>query len=205
MLKLHPAVSIYIWACLLAAAQMMQPYPLFALAVLVTLYAFVVCPRRFIVLLKRTRWILLALLFIYAYTGQGAALCPQCGVFSPVAEGVREGALQIMRLLLTLAGLSVLLSMLTLTQFVSGLYTLLFPLTGLGLEREKLAVRLALTLHYAESMARKKPGKLRDIIGRLAVPAAAEMSSVTLQVQRMHWLDWVLVLFSSALILGLWL
>jgi energy-coupling factor transport system permease protein len=205
MLKLHPAVSIYIWACLLAAAQLLQPYPLLALAGLVSLYAFLLSPQRFYVLVKRTRWILLVLLLIYAYTGQGAALCPPCGVLSPLTEGLRAGGLQVIRLLLTLAGLSILLSMLNLTQFVGGLYTMLYPLAWLGLGREKLAVRLALTLHYAESLAREKPGKLRDIIGHLAMPVEAEMSSVTLHVQRMQWLDCLLVLFASALIMGLWL
>jgi len=99
-------------------------------------------------LLRRTRWIMLSLWLIYAYTTPGDTLFSL--PLSPSVDGLQEGGLQMMRLLVALSGLAILLDRLHRQQLISGLYSLFGPLQYLGLSRERLAVRLALTLHYAE-------------------------------------------------------
>ncbi|HXU93541.1 MAG TPA: hypothetical protein VFP33_07795 [Gallionella sp.] len=149
-MKFHPAAQILAWCLLVATVQVLGPGALLAAAGLILLATLAISGRKFIHLLRRTRWIMLSLLMIYAYSTPGQPLAPQIGVFSPTQEGTIDGALQLLRLLATLGALAILLDRLHRQHLISGLYTLFAPLRLLGLSRERAAVRLALTLHYAE-------------------------------------------------------
>jgi energy-coupling factor transport system permease protein len=130
--------------------QAMSLWPLLTVASLILLGAFVISRHRFIQLLRRTRWIFMSLLLIYAYSTPGQTLSESLGIFSPSLEGLTDGVLQLMRLLAALAGLALLLENLQREQLIAGLYTMFAPLRWMGMSRERLAVRLALTLHYTE-------------------------------------------------------
>ncbi len=115
-------------------------------------------------LLRRTRWFMISLWLIYAYSIPGQALFDS--IFSPTREGLMSGGLQSMRLLVALAGLAMLLDRLHRQHLMAGLYSLLLPLQCLGLSRERLAVRLALTLHYAE-VGMLRPSSWKDSLRSL--------------------------------------
>lgn len=156
-MKFHPAAQILTWCLLVAILQMLEPGELLMAAGLILLAAFVISHHKFILLLRRTRWIMLSLLLIYAYSTPGQPLADALGLFSPSREGLADGVVQLARLLAALAGLAILLDRLHRLQLIAGLYTLFAPLQWMGLSRERLAVRLALTLHYAEvAMLRDK-------------------------------------------------
>ncbi|OGT09404.1 MAG: hypothetical protein A3J49_14485 [Gallionellales bacterium RIFCSPHIGHO2_02_FULL_57_16] len=135
---------------------------------LILLAAFVISRHKFILLLRRTRWIMLSLLLIYAYSTPGQPLSDALGIFSPSREGLVDGVLQLARLLAALAGLAILLDRLHRLQLIAGLYTLFAPLQWIGLSRERLAVRLALTLHYAEVAMLREAHTWQDILRSLA-------------------------------------
>ncbi len=147
-MKLHPATQIIVWCVLVAAMQFLRPDHLLLAGGFVLLSAFILARHKLMQLLRRTRWIMLSLWLIYAYTTPGDALFEL--TYGPSVEGLQEGGLQMMRLLAALAGLAILLDRLHRQQLIAGLYSLFAPLQYLGLSRERLAVRLALTLHYAE-------------------------------------------------------
>lgn len=147
----HPAVPILLWVCLTIAMQSLQAAGLLLAGVPLLAVACTLSAAHFFTLLRRTRWIMLSLLFIYAYATPGEAVWASLAQFSPTHEGLLDGLLQLCRLSFALAGLSILLSLLPQQQLISGLYTLAYPLRYVGLSRERVAVRLALTLHYAES------------------------------------------------------
>lgn len=149
-MKFHPAAQILTWCLLVATMQALTLGTLLVAASLILLCAFVMSGRKFIHLLRRTRWIMFSLLLIYAYSTPGQPLSDALGVFSPSREGLTDGVLQLTRLLAALAGLAILLDRLHRQQLIAGLYALFAPLQWLGMSRERLAVRLALTLHYAE-------------------------------------------------------
>lgn len=149
-MKLHPATQILIWCVLVAATQFLSPVRLLVAGGVVLSIAFVLSRHKFVQLLRRTRWIMFSLWLIYAYTTPGQPVSALLGEFSPSLEGLQDGLLQLMRLLMALASLAILLERLHRQQLIAGLYTLFAPLQWLGLSRERLAVRLALTLHYAE-------------------------------------------------------
>jgi len=149
-LRFHPAAQILTWCVLVGILQTLALQALLIAGGLVLLAGFALSRMKFMHLLRRTRWIMLSLLLVYACSTPGQPLLDGLGMYSPSREGLIDGVLQLMRLLAALAGLAILLDRLHRLQLIAGLYALFAPLQWLGLSRERLAVRLALTLHYAE-------------------------------------------------------
>jgi len=149
-MRLHPATQILIWCVLVTVTQFLSPPRLLVAGGFALSVAFMLSRHKLLQLLHRTRWIMFSLWLIYAYTTPGQPVSIFLGALSPSLEGLQDGLLQLMRLLMALAGLAILLERLHRLQLIAGLYTLFAPLQWLGLSRERLAVRLALTLHYAE-------------------------------------------------------
>ena len=200
----HPALQIYIWICLALLAQILHGYSLMLLAGMLVTLAFTLCRERFFFLLRRTRWILLSVLIIYAYSSPGNALWPQLGAFSPVTEGVVDGLTQISRLATMLAGLSILLTLLTHAQLVTGLYTLSAPLCYLGLARERIAVRLALTMQYAETAMQDTANNWRNSIVHLLEPVPVAAGYIELHDAPFSRSDWILFVIVSLALIGVW-
>lgn len=150
-MRLHPATQILIWCFFLTVMQFLSPDRMLIAGAFILMLAFVVSRRKLVQLLLRTRWIMLSLCLIYGYTTTGTPVSEMLGDWGPSIEGLTDGGLQLMRLIAALAGLAILLDRLHRQALMSGLYGLFAPLNYFGLSRERLAVRLALTLHYAEA------------------------------------------------------
>ncbi|HEY6096013.1 MAG TPA: CbiQ family ECF transporter T component [Gallionellaceae bacterium] len=198
---LHPVTPLLLWVGLAVLTQASQGMLLLLMAAGSVLLALWRADRRFLSLLRRTRWILLSLVLLYAYVTPGEPMFAQWGGFSPVREGVLEGALQLARLLTILASLALLLSLLAREQIIAALHALLFPLQYAGLARERMAVRLALTLHYAEQQLQFGATD-RATISRMLDFAPTSGSVVELHTQRLGWRDGLLL--AGALLLVVW-
>ena len=168
--KFHPAAQILTWCLSVAIMQLLALKALMVAAGCVLLLALLLSVRKLMQLLRRTRWIMLSLLLIYAYSTPGQPLLDVLGILSPSREGLDEGVLQLTRLLATLAGLAILLDRLHRQQLIAGLYTLLAPLQLIGVSRERVAVRLALTLHYAEVAMLRETRTWQDDLRSLFEP-----------------------------------
>jgi energy-coupling factor transporter transmembrane protein EcfT len=156
-------------------------------------------------LLRRTRWILVSLLLIYAYATPGEAALPMLGNWSPAREGLQDGAAQLLKLLAALASLAILLEKLPRLQLIAGLYSLFAPLNFLGISRERCAIRLALTLHYAEVAMLRKNARWQDALQDLFTPHDGVLEPIILPVQRMTKLDYAVALLLFLFALGLML
>jgi energy-coupling factor transport system permease protein len=109
--------------------------------------------KSFVHAVRRMRWLLLSLIIIYAF-GTPGELIPLFPInFSPTYEGLLLGWLQIEKLLIALAALSILLISSSREQMLLGLYMLLMPFKFIGLNIERFAARLMLTLDYVEELA----------------------------------------------------
>lgn len=199
----HPAAQIMIWICLTVLAQGLHGVALPALGVSVLALSLVICATRLFTLLRRTRWILFSLLLIYGFVTQGHPCWSQLGVFSPSCEGMMDGMLQLMRLLILLAGLAILFTMLSTTQLISGIYTLTYPLRYLGMSRERIAVRIALTLGYAESAMHNTAQDWRASINTMNQLQPPASGSIELQNSIFTLRDWFAVIATSAAVLGI--
>ncbi len=196
----HPAVLILLWVCLVIAMQALPAMGLFLAGVPLLAVAYVLSAARLLALLRRTLWIMLSLLLIYGYTTPGAAVWPVLAQFSPTHEGLTDGLLQMSRLAFMLAGLSLLLRLLPQPQLLCGLYTLGYPLRYAGLSRERVAVRLALTLHYAESAMLDTAANWRSSIEQMLVQVEAKQHSIELQTTPLTLRDVLLLLLGCALL-----
>jgi len=201
-LKFHPAAQILTWCLLVVTMQALAPGALLIAAGLILLCAFAISRHKFIQLVRRTRWILLSLLLIYAYSTPGQPLLDMLGMFGPSREGLADGVLQLSRLLAALAGLAILLDRLHRQQLIAGLYTLFAPLQWLGLSRERLAVRLALTLHYAEVTMLRGKGSWQDTLNSLFEPHGETTRHMELPLYRFGIGDALLLGFALLLLWG---
>jgi len=178
----HPSVFILLWIFLALGLQSLHEVALLLAGIPLILVAFKLSAARLYALLCRTRWIMFSLLLIYGYVTPGEALWAQMGMFSPTQQGLADGLLQLGRLLCALAGLSIVLGVLARQQLIAGLYTLAYPLRYLGQSRERIAVRLALTLYYAESAMADTAADWRGNIGRMLVPPETGKHSIMLHI-----------------------
>ena len=201
-MKFHPAAQILTWCLLVAIMQFLALEMLLIAAGLVFLFALLVSARKFMQLLRRTRWIMLSLLLIYAYSTPGQPLLDALGMFSPSREGLGDGVLQLTRLLAALAGLAILLDRLHRQQLIAGLYTLFAPLQLIGLSRERVAVRLALTLHYAEVAMLRETHTWQDNLRSLFEPHGETGKQMELALYRFGISDGLLVGFALLLLCG---
>lgn len=201
-MKFHPAAQILTWCLLVAVMQVLESGLLLLVAGLVLLCTFAVSRHKFIQLVRRTRWIMLSLLLIYAWSTPGQALMNELGMFGPTREGLADGALQLTRLLAALAGLAILLDRLHRQQLVAGLYALFAPLQWLGLSRERFAVRLALTLHYAEAAMLRETHDWQDNLRDLFEPHGEATRHMELPLYRFGIGDVLLLGLALLLLLG---
>lgn len=147
---LHPTVRLIVWGVMTALVQWLQPGGLLlACAVALGTGAWL-APQRLGLLLKRTRWLIVSLVLLFALATPGIYLLPPLGSLGPTEEGVRVGFEHLMRLLFVLASLAVLLQITGVEGLVAGLHGLLLPFSWLGLDRGRVAMRLMLVMHYVE-------------------------------------------------------
>lgn len=200
----HPATQIVGWCVLAVMTQALQSLPVLSgLATMLVLLAFRLHERRLFELVYRARWILLSLMVIYAYATPGDELWH--GSFAPSRQGIEEGGLQLLRLLSVLAGLAILLTLLTRDKMIGGIYVLLHPLRYLGVAPQRVAVRLALTLHYAETAMRETAADWRGTIAAALAAGKAEDVQITLHMPSPNWGDALLLFAAIGLMIGLWL
>lgn len=204
MRPLHPTVQILLWILLVLLAQRWQPSVLLAACLLSSTVALWLDSAHFLRLLRRTRWIAFSLLLIYAWATPGKALFNELGSLSPTWEGLLDGALQLGRLLCALAGLAVLLATLTQERLIGGLYALAYPLRMFGLSRERFAVRLALTLEYAETTMHDTAKDWRGAIAQAMKAGETGTAQIELQRQRYSMLDVALLAACAAVLIGAW-
>lgn len=120
--------------------------------------------QEYLNLLRRIRYILIFLIVIYAFNTPGEYLFDESLVVAPTYEGISAGFEQMLRLAAILAGLALLLSLTSREQLIAGLYWLARPLSAIGIDVERFAIRLWLTLYYVEHGLKNNK---KSLIGQL--------------------------------------
>lgn len=199
---IHPATKVLLWLGFALAVQGLDFIVLTLMSMLVILW--LVLARGIseaLFMLRRARWLLLSLLLIYAFATPGDLLFPLLGTFSPSLQGLHGGALQAWRLALLLVALALLLHSCPRECLLSGLYVLMRPFRAMGLNPERVSVRLWLTLHYAQQQSRQKMQAWRDELRIALDPAPNAALHVTLELPAFTWRD-AMALTLATLLLG---
>jgi len=147
---LHPTVRLLVWGAAVVVSQLLPLDVLLPLCVAVTGLAMWRTGRRLALLLRRTRWLILALVGLFALATPGVYVLPALGAFGPSEEGLWLGLEHALRLLVVLSALALLLELNDMDSLLAGLHGLLRPFEWLGLDRGRVALRLMLVLRYVE-------------------------------------------------------
>lgn len=158
---MHPTCALIIWLATVLALQALGYGGVLLLAVgLLVLGSGVLRPWS--VYVRRARWLLLTLWLILAYNMPGEAF--QDFPWAPTYEGIADANLHALRLIVMLGCLAWLFHYLGRDGLVSALWGLLQPCRALGLDTERLVVRLSLVLDNLQKPQEK--GAWRQMLGR---------------------------------------
>jgi len=175
----HPAARILIFIC---SALALPGLNLFWTLLLTGILLVAAVPNRLAAswhLLRRSRWLLLLILLGYAYSLPGMAVFASLGEYSPTWPGLEAGGLQVVRLVLLLLLIDRLVLSLSEGQLLAGLHGLFSGLRRLGVDPERLIVRLALTLRLMEANLGRKRGRIDEWMDVVAqIHAGPEQLSI---------------------------
>lgn len=148
---LHPASLILIWLAFAFSIPWLRPVELVVIAGLISILLLLRYAAQYAKLIRRSRWLLISLMLVYAFATPGALEIPVLGVFSPSREGLLAGVVQVLRLIVLLATLTLLLVSNSRDRILAGLYVLSQPFKFFGVDVDRFAARIWLTLNYVEN------------------------------------------------------
>ena len=205
---LHPASLILIWLAFAFCVPWLQPAELSAIVLLFSLPLLLRYSAQYLKLLRRSRWLLISLVLVYAFVTPGAAAVAVLGAYSPSREGLLSGGLQALRLISLLATLALLLATTSRERILAGLYFLLRPFVLIGVDVDRVAARIWLTLYYvekaekAEKAGSSRTGEWRERLQAVLHGSEHEMVSIELEIGRLSRPDYA-ALFCAVFIFGL--
>ena len=193
---MHPASLIMIWLAFALCLPWLRTADLSVMAALFFIPLLIRRSPEFLKLLRRTRWLMISLILVYAFATPGVAVLPLLGAYSPSREGLLSGGLQALRLAALLAGLAVLLAAMPRNRILAGLYFLLRPLARMGVDVDRVAARIWLTLHYAEQTKPGRSGEWRTCLRSALAGGDDARQTIRLEVGRLFWRDYLILLCS---------
>lgn len=148
---MHSGLLVFLWLVGVAILQFLPFIWLIAALLTSGVAAFIVSRARCTRLVKRIRFILLAIVILFAGFTPGEAVFIDWPVVSPSREGVLLAIEHAGRVLVVVFWVSMLMEALPAQRLVSALYALLRPFEALGLPADRVAVRTLLVLRFVES------------------------------------------------------
>jgi len=142
----HPALSLLLWAFAVLAVQLLSGWALAVLAAGLGIAALGLARQRTMRLVRRSRYLMLAIVVLFACFTPGRRLLAEPGWLPLTVEGVALAALHLGKLLCVITLVAILLERLARPELVLAIATLAAPLAWLGGDPGRLAVRLALVL-----------------------------------------------------------
>lgn len=160
--------------------------------------------RASMAMLRRARWLLLSLLLIYGFATPGPEI--SMGAISlPLSRaGLEAGLLQAWRLVLMIAGLGLLLALTSRSELIGGMHAILSPLRPIGLDPDRAAVRLSLTLEYARELGRPADKSWRQMLADALEPDADPPSRVVIPRAACSWRDPAVIAAAALILVAAW-
>lgn len=147
--SVRPTAWLLLWAVAAVALQRLAAVPLLLATGAFLALAGTVDAARLYRLVRRSRWLLLAMGLLFGWMTPGIYLVPDLGAASPTREGLLQGLEHAGRLLGLVAMVALLLARWTPAQLVQALAGLMAPWRHHG---QRAALRLALVLDYVEQV-----------------------------------------------------
>jgi len=122
---MHPFVKILLFIFIFILMNFLSQQYIFFLSAAICLIAAKIDARNLKRVTKRMRWLFISIFLIYAFDTPGQFVQEFPFAFSPTIEGCVSGLLQIAKLLIAIATLSILFSSTSKERLMTGLYLLL--------------------------------------------------------------------------------
>ncbi len=163
----HPASQLLLGLSVLLAATSRHGMELFLAFLLLAVVAIFAARIHLSLLTRRSRWLLLAMLMMFGWMTPGT---PLPGLPGATREGLLLAAENLERFLIALAVVALTLKALRPAQLVAGIRSLLAPIALIDLSRDRIAVRLALTMQEVESSRDGDNGLQHKAESKLLLP-----------------------------------
>lgn len=158
---MHPFVKILLFLFTLLLMSYLSNTYLIIMCLILFAYATWLTRSSFLRVVKRMKWLFISIFIIYAFSTPGEYIQYLPVTVAPTFEGCFLGVVQIAKLLIALAVLSILFTTSSKEQLMIGLHLLVSPFNLLGLNTNKFTARLLLTFDYVEELAAKEKFKFR--------------------------------------------
>lgn len=201
---LHPATRIVLWILFAVVLAVMDWRGLAMTTALLAVALAGLRDRTCLAMLRRARWLLLSLLLIYGFATPGAELTVGGVPLLMSREGLQSGAVQAWRLVAMIAGLALLLALTPAPQLIAGIYAILSPLRATGVQPERAAVRLSLTLDYARALGRPKEKSWREALMNALEPDSDPPARVVIERPPFTWHDAAALAVGAMMLLAAW-
>jgi len=172
-------------------------------------------------MIKRLRWLLLAILIVYGWWTPGVSLWPGAGTLSPTMDGLYLGMLRVMALIAIVAAVHLLLQSTPREDLLPAIMQLIRPLTTRHV-RERIAVRTLLSIEavtqvqsLASDVLREHPVSSRkfsnlarasQLLYRNVLDRADQAGNTLIEVRALSappWWQWIIPLTMSGMLLFL--
>lgn len=215
-MRFHPVTKILGLILIAIGVYQLSPIQMAFLAVCLFAAMLLHSFKHWFLMLKRMRWLFLSMFLIYAFNTPGEFVrdWPLNGWFDwpPTYEGLQAGTLQLVRLMMMLAGVGLMLATTTTSSMIEGFYVLLKPLKYIGLHPERFAARLCLTLHYIESNNLKQDRQSASHLNWQQllnmdldkIDTSSNLKVITLENHRLSYLDCMALFVMCALLIWKW-
>jgi len=201
---LHPATRILLWVFFAAAVATMGWRGLSTGSLLLAVTLAGLRDRACLTMLRRARWLLISLLLVYGLATPGPELVIGELPFPVSRAGLEAGLLQAWRLVAMIAGLALLLALTPVPQLIAGIHAILSPLRTFGVDPERAALRLSLTLEYARALGRPKGQSWRDALVAALEPDGEPPSRVVMERPPFTWHDSLALAAGAAALIVAW-
>ncbi|MBI1906636.1 MAG: hypothetical protein HYS20_10445 [Rhodocyclales bacterium] len=148
---MHSGALILLWLGGVILIQFVSPESLLLITLALALVATGYCATRSARLLRRIRYLLVAIVVVFAGFTPGEALLAGWPELSPSREGVVLALEHVGRILSVVFCVSILLQALPASRLVGGLHALLRPFESLGFPADRVAVRTLLVLNHVNA------------------------------------------------------
>jgi energy-coupling factor transporter transmembrane protein EcfT len=183
IIPMHPFVKILLFIASLVLIGIASAEFSSAMLAMLIVLIMLMKHKNYLQIMLRLRWLFLSIFLIYAFGTPGELVAYFPIQLAPSYEGLALGMFQLIRLLIALAALNLLLTDSPRQEMMLGLYLLLLPLKYVGLNVERFAARLMLTLHYVEALAENGKQSLNfDALDHVHV-LAPEVSSSSVYIE----------------------
>lgn len=122
--------------------------------------------RDLVAMMRRIRWLLVAIFVLYLGFTPGESLAPEINLWLPSIEGVQQGALRVAVLLAIITAVHLLLVTTPRGELLAGLLWYGRPARRLGLDDSRFAVRLVLALEAVPKVQDLVSAAVAETTGR---------------------------------------